>query len=440
MRGDTTMSVKELQALTQKFTDAFDQRDLQPILDMLSEDVEVFDHVPYRFDGKALFAKYLHEAVEGLASSSFRLPATIVSHVRQRRGHRKCSRHVYGSHERRQDSLDPWPNDLGLRQTKRAVEDCERPLLCNTQGPLRLDPGRTGAWRCTMTINNPLADNSPDHEAQNLVLRARSGHRQALEDLVERHQAWIYNIAVRMLHHLQDAEDATQEILIKVLTRLSSFEGRSSFRTWLYRIVVNHVLNMKRGRVEPPSMDFAYYGAAIDNTPELELADPKGASADTDLLVTEAMLSCTSGMLLCLDREQRLTFILGAIFGVSDTVAAEVLEITPDNFRQRLARARRDLRNFMNDKCGLVNQTNPCRCAKKTRGFIQAGHVDPENLLFVRERIGEVREAAPKVHEALSTLDEKCAEIFRGHPFYKAPDLGPMLRRLVERPDLKLSS
>jgi RNA polymerase sigma factor (sigma-70 family) len=291
-----------------------------------------------------------------------------------------------------------------------------------------------------MTIHNPLADNSPDHEDQHLVLRARSGDRQALEDLVHRHQAWIYNIAVRMLHHPQDAEDATQEILIKVLTRLASFEGRSSFRTWLYRIVVNHVLNMKRGRVEHASLDFAFYGAALDNTPELELADPKSASPDTDLLVTEAMISCTSGMLLCLDREQRLTFILGAIFGVSDTVAAELLEITPDNFRQRLARARRDLRNFMNDKCGLVNHANPCRCAKKTRGFIQAGHVDPQNLLFVRERVCEVREAAPKVHEAINTLDGKCAEIFRGHPFYKAPDLGPMLRRLVERPDLKLSS
>ena len=224
------------------------------------------------------------------------------------------------------------------------------------------------------------------------------------------------------------------------MIRLSSFEGRSSFRTWLYRIVVNHVLNMKRGRVEHASTDFASYGAALDDTPALELADPKGTSADTDLLVTEAMLSCTSGMLLCLDREQRLTFILGAIFGVSDTVAAEVLEITPANFRQRLARARQDLRNFMNDKCGLVNQANPCRCAKKTRGFIQAGHVDPENLLFVRERICEVREAAPQVYETINTLDGTCAEIFRGHPFYKAPDLGQMLRRLVESPDLQLSS
>jgi hypothetical protein len=129
-----------------------------------------------------------------------------------------------------------------------------------------------------------------------------------------------------------------------------------------------------------------------------------------------------------------LTVIVGAIFGVSDTVAAEVLEITPDNSRQRLARARQDLRNVMNDKCGLVNQVNPCRCAKKTRGFIQAGHVDPENLLFVRERICEVREAAPKVYETIKTLDGKCAEIFRGHPFYKAPGLGQMLRQLVETP------
>src|SRR6201982_1417581 len=294
-----------------------------------------------------------------------------------------------------------------------------------------------------MSMNNPLADNAPtDHEDQALVMRTRLGDREALEHLIERHQGWIHNIRIPMICHPQDAEDATQEILIKVLTRLSSFEGRSSFRSWLYRIVFNHVLNMKRGRVEAQraTVDFASYGAALDAMPDLELADPNGTSADTDLLVTEEMLSCTTGMLLCLDREQRLTFILGAIFDVSDTVAAELLEITPDNFRQRLARARRDLRNFMNDKCGLVNHANPCRCAKKTRGFIQAGHVDSQTLLSFRERLCEEREAAPKVHEAINTLDGKCAEVFRGHPFYKAPDLGPMLRRLVERPDLKLSS
>jgi len=132
------MSVNELQALAKQFADAFDQRDLKTFLGMLSDDLEVFDHVPYRFDGKPLFAKYLNEVVEGLTSASF--------------GFRQPSCRVYGdtvgvvnAHDMftgvRQDYLDPWPNYPGLHQTKRAVEDCERPLLCNTQGSLRNEPG-----------------------------------------------------------------------------------------------------------------------------------------------------------------------------------------------------------------------------------------------------------------------------------------------------------
>jgi RNA polymerase sigma factor (sigma-70 family) len=211
-----------------------------------------------------------------------------------------------------------------------------------------------------MSITNPFVDSAhADLEDRALVARARSGNREALEELIQRHQGWIYNIAVRMLYHPQDAEDATQEILIKAVTQLSSFEGRSSFRTWLYRIVVNHVLNMKRGRIEQKALDFPSYGHALDDTPDLELPDPRSVSVEVRLLVAEAMISCVSGMLLCLDREQRLTYILGEIFGVTDAVAAELLEISGENFRQRLTRARWDLHNFMNDKCGLVNRANP---------------------------------------------------------------------------------
>jgi uncharacterized protein (TIGR02246 family) len=65
------MSVNEIQALAQRFADAFDKMDMKTVVEMLSEDVEVFDHVPYLFDGKPLFAKYLNEAIAGIASSSF---------------------------------------------------------------------------------------------------------------------------------------------------------------------------------------------------------------------------------------------------------------------------------------------------------------------------------------------------------------------------------
>src|SRR5262249_16127013 len=99
-----------------------------------------------------------------------------------------------------------------------------------------------------------MAEVSPftelEADDQDLVAQADNGNREALETLVVRHLRWIYNIVLRMVYHPQDAEDATQEILIKLLTRLATFEGRSSFRTWLYRLVFNHVLNMKRGRGE----------------------------------------------------------------------------------------------------------------------------------------------------------------------------------------------
>lgn len=137
---------------------------------------------------------------------------------------------------------------------------------------------------------------------------------------------------------------------------------------------------------------FAAYGAAINSTPDADLPDPKSVPVEVPILVEEAKNSCTMGMLLCLDRKQRLIFTLGEVLGASDTVGGEVLEMTADNFRQCLARARRDLSSFMNNQCGLVNKSNPCRCLKKTRGFIEHGHVDPHRLLYAAEHVERVRD------------------------------------------------
>jgi RNA polymerase sigma factor (sigma-70 family) len=266
-----------------------------------------------------------------------------------------------------------------------------------------------------------------------LVEKAKSGDRAALESLVLRHQAWIYNIAVRMVFRPHDAEEATQEVLVKVITRLGTFKGQSSFRTWLYRIAANHVLNMKRRRAESRVTTFADYGAAIDRTPDLDLPDPKSVPVSLPLLVEEAKNGCTMGMLLCLDRRQRLIFTLGAILGASDAVGADVLEMTADNFRQCLARARRDLHRFMNGQCGLVNKDNPCRCPKKTRGFIEQGHVDPGNLLFVPRHVERVRDVAPAtVREIEDVIERQHTDIYRDHPFLQPADQVAWLRRMLE--------
>lgn len=271
-----------------------------------------------------------------------------------------------------------------------------------------------------------------------LVEQVKNGNRVALEKLVLRHQAWIYNIAVRMVFQSHDAEEVTQEVLVKVITKLDTFKGESNFRTWLYRIAANHVLNMKRRSAETLSLTFAKFGDAIERTPDLDLPDPKTVPVEVPLLVEEAKIGCTTGMLLCLDRKQRLIFTLGEILGASDTVGGEVLEMSADNFRQCLARARRDLYSFMNNQCGLVNKNNPCRCPKKTKGFIERGHVDPHHLQFVPQQVARVKDAAAATARQIEdTVAGQYAAIYRDHPFLQPTDQIKWLRRMLESKEVR---
>ncbi len=285
---------------------------------------------------------------------------------------------------------------------------------------------------------NPFTEVVDEADDLALIAAARGGGLDALEKLILRHQAWVYNIAVRMVFHPQDAEEVTQEVLIKAVTRLSTFRGDSTFRTWLYRITANHVLNMKRRGGELRPQTFTSYAAAINDTPDLDLPDPRSVPVDVPLLVEEAKIGCTTGMLLCLDRRQRLVFTLGEVLGVSDTVGGEVLEMSADNFRQCLARARRDLYRFMHGQCGLVNADNPCRCPKKTKGFIDHGHVDPDRLLFVPLHVRSIKDAAADtVREIDSTLDREYAAVYRDHPFLNPRDHVDWLRQVFDRPDVR---
>jgi hypothetical protein len=82
---------------------------------------------------------------------------------------------------------------------------------------------------------------------------------------------------------------------------------------------------------------------------------------DKKLLIEEAKVACMTGLLICLAREQRLIYIIGDLFEIDHTLAGEIFNISPANFRQKLTRARKDLYQWMNNRCGLVNQANPSR-------------------------------------------------------------------------------
>ncbi len=271
-----------------------------------------------------------------------------------------------------------------------------------------------------------------DGADRELVRAALGGSNDALDALVRRHQAFLYGVMLRMLWSPQDAEDVTQEVLIKIVTGLSSFRGESAFRTWAYRIAVNQVLNWKRGRAEKMVAGFDDFGKKIDELPDLDLATEVMADADRRVLAEETRVACLSGMLLCLDRVQRLTFILGEVFEIGDVLGGEILGITRENFRQRLARARQQLYAFMRGKCGLANPANPCRCARKTRAAIRAGLVDPRNVRFIASHVARVERSVPERSRTLQHLASAgYAHLFRDRNRREPPDLVAKLRAVL---------
>ena len=268
-----------------------------------------------------------------------------------------------------------------------------------------------------------------------LIKNALKGDKLALENLIKKHQNWIYNAALAMVSEPNNAADITQEVLIKMITKLDSYQNKSSFKTWLYRIIRNHFLNMKRGKYEQQTMSFALFGEALDNIKDETISEYK---TDDQLLIEEAKISCMKGMLLCLDREQRFIYIIGELFEFTDALGSQVMEISKANFRVKLHRAKTQLYNFMQNKCGLLNKNNPCRCARKTAGFIKLGYVDPVNLHFQKDKISTIeKQVNNKVTTYENAVINDYQKLFQQHPFVQSPQTLETIKKLLSSKSIK---
>jgi RNA polymerase sigma factor (sigma-70 family) len=289
-------------------------------------------------------------------------------------------------------------------------------------------------WRSVTVENVFHAKYAGDRDDALLVTRARRGDKKALEALIAKHQQWIYNLALRMAGSPDDSQDVTQEILIKIVTRLGSFEGRSSFRTWLYRIVVNHVLTMKRKPWERYFFSFERHAQLIERLGRPGTSPAGGGAVDERLLLQETRTGCMTGMLLCLDRRERISLILSVFFDADSTLGGALLGTSPENYRQVLSRARRRLANFMNDNCGMMNESNTCRCESRIQGARRAGLIDPQkprfNLPFLNKVRDFVEEEAPFVEEAVQM---KLQGLLRDLPLYASPDFQRVVSLMVRR-------
>lgn len=229
---------------------------------------------------------------------------------------------------------------------------------------------------------------------EELARQALEGDREALERLVEGLQGDVFGLALRMLGNREDAEDAAQEILIRVVTRLSQFDFRSRLKTWAYRIAVNAILDFRKTPWEKEKRSFRQLGEAIVSGISAE-APPE---TERSLLIEEVKTACTLGMLQCLDRPHRAAYILGEIMETPGPEGAAIFGISAELFRKRLQKAREEMLRFLRGYCGLVSDAAPCRCNRQVPAAVQAGIVP---LQASRLAAGETsfEEARSKVHQ-----------------------------------------
>jgi RNA polymerase sigma factor (sigma-70 family) len=196
---------------------------------------------------------------------------------------------------------------------------------------------------------------------EQIARKALDGDREALDALVRAIQGDIYGLALRMLWNREDAEDATQEILIRIVTHLSQFNFKSRLKTWAYRVAVNYVLDVKKSAIERLHLSFEQFADNLDKG----LEPTSATDAEHSLLIEEVKVGCSMAMLQCLDRPHRAAYVLGEVMELSGPEAADALEIQPALFRKRLQHAREAVVAFTKSHCGLVSDSARCRCHRR---------------------------------------------------------------------------
>jgi RNA polymerase sigma factor (sigma-70 family) len=268
-----------------------------------------------------------------------------------------------------------------------------------------------------------------------LVLAAQAGNRDALEQVASDAQGYIYNLALRMLQHPAEAEDATQEILIKLITHLGQFRGESAFSTWMYRLASNMLLNLKRRDTERGQASFDELSDRLETSLAHYELSPESQYEHTEL-AEEVKRNCTLGMLMCLNHEDRLALILGEVLEVSSDEGGEIMAISPVAYRKRLSRARQSLVGFVSGQCGIVNPDKPCRCHKHVQNKLRMGLLDPAKLIYapVKDAMSDFH--AGRTAQADLTAEARTIALIRAHPAYNAGiDCHAMIERILNAGD-----
>lgn len=224
---------------------------------------------------------------------------------------------------------------------------------------------------------------------ETLAVQAAAGSKEALEELLGEIQDTVFNLSLRMLGLIPDAEDAAQEILIKVMTHLSDFREESQFSTWVISIALNHLRSYKK---------HMFYQR--------------------------------------LDKDSRGIFILGTMFKLDSRIAGEILGMSAETYRKKLSRIRAKMAAFLDEYCGLSGK-GMCSCKRRINYAVESRRITPDNLEYSRLGTGN-NSMLNQCKNAMEKIDDASA-VFSDLPFYRcSPEIKQFIKDFLKSDDYRM--
>jgi RNA polymerase sigma-70 factor (ECF subfamily) len=209
-------------------------------------------------------------------------------------------------------------------------------------------------------------------------------------------------------HH--DTEDVLQNAILRACTKIDQFQENSKLLTWLYRIITNECYR---------------FFEKIDKLPLIRITEDLGMSErtffedihyipefDDALIMDEMREKCLQAFLKCMPKNQRICFLLKTCLDLKNQEIGEIMDISADNVKVTLFRARKHLKSLFEMRCSLIDPEKPCKChlwikfMKDNHLPIPSGYMQPKTELLKQEYFKNL--SLLKKIDYLYTVEAKC--------------------------------
>lgn len=253
-------------------------------------------------------------------------------------------------------------------------------------------------------------------DKEKILQTALNGDRNSQSGLIELVKDKIFNIAVYYTGDFHLAQDCTQEILLKIISSLHKLKEAQKFENWAYTITSNYLRNYYRDNKKYTGITLEAMEAESTMHLEKNYAVHKDYSEEKEFIY-ELKVSCTTAMLMCLSKDDRVLLILSMMLELNSLQISEILDVSPEVVRKRLSRANTKIKNFIKNNCGLLNKENSCICRQRVNYAIAKGRVSVEDPYFLKKQHIENQDVLRNKMDKMEEL-AGISEIFKNNPEY----------------------